>query len=192
MFLSRHFNLKSSPVFLPSPFFTSLSMILTTLIFTGCSSLGGGSIEKRAAKLSKGIETAYAIPASTAQRVSPFIILHSERQGIDPLLIAAIIRQKSTYRSQATSPAGAVGLMQIMPRYWQQSCPGNLYDENNNIQCGSTILGKYQQSAGDWKQALAYYNVGPSNYENNRKLRKQGKRYAKQVKQHQKALKNAL
>ena len=193
MLFSRYFtdfNLKS-PLSRSTSFKLS-SIVLTTLVFTGCSSLGGGSIEKSAAKLSKGIQIAYSTPASTAERVSPMIVLHSERQGLDPLLVAAVIRQESTYRSQAVSPAGAVGLMQVMPRYWQQTCPGNLYNENNNIQCGSYILTKYHQSAGDWEKALAYYNVGPSNYENNRKMRKQGKRYAKQVKQHKQALKSAL
>ena len=193
MLFSRYFtdfNLKS-PLSRSTSFKLS-SIVLTTLVFTGCSSLGGGSIEKRAAKLSKGIQTAYSTPASTAERVSHMIVLHSERQGLDPLLVAAVIRQESTYRSQAVSPVGAVGLMQVMPRYWQQTCPGNLYNENNNIQCGSYILTKYHQSAGDWEKALAYYNVGPSNYENNRKMRKQGKRYAKQVKQHKQALKSAL
>ena len=117
---------------------------------------------------------------------------NADRYNVDPLLIAATIRQESSYRSNVTSSAGAVGLTQVIPRYWQQSCPGNLYDESINIQCGTHILAKYEQSAGSWKKALAYYNVGPTNYENNRKMKRQGKRYAKQVKQHEKMLKRVL
>ncbi len=177
----------------------SFSSLLKSTVFIatlsslfGCSSLGGGSIEKRASKLATGIQKAYRVPATTAQRVSPLIIQSSQQYNIDPLTMAALIRQESSYRSQVSSHAGAVGLTQVMPRYWQQSCPGDLYDEAININCGSFILAKYEQSAGSMKKALGYYNVGPSNYENNRKMRKQGKRYAKQVKQHQKALKSAL
>lgn len=193
LFFSHLFTqIKSQPSLFHSHSFKLSSILLTTLLVTGCSSLGGGSIEKRAAKLSKGIQTAYAIPSTTAQRVSPLIVQHAQNQDIDPLLVAAVIRQESTYRSQVTSPAGAVGLMQVIPRYWQQTCTGDLYNESSNIQCGTYILSKYNQSAGEWKKALAYYNVGPSGYENNRKMRKQGKRYAKQVKQHKKALKNSL
>ena len=107
-------------------------------------------------------------------------------------MLAALIRQESTYRSQVVSSAGAVGLTQVMPRYWQKTCPGDLYDEATNINCGSFILTKYEQSAGSLKKALGYYNVGPSNFENNHKMRKQGKRYAKQVKAHEKNLKNAI
>ena len=193
LFVSHLFNpIKSKRSLFHSQSFKFSSILLSTFLFAGCSSLGGGSVEKRAAKLSKGIQTAYSTPSSTANRVSPLIVQHAQNQGVDPLLVAAVIRQESTYRSQATSPAGAVGLMQVIPRYWQQTCPGDLYNESSNIQCGTYILSKYNQSSGDWKKALAYYNVGPSGYENNRKMRKQGKRYANRVKQHKKMLKDSL
>lgn len=159
---------------------------------TACSSLGGGSVQKRAGKLSAGIQKAYSVSPDVANRVSPIIVQNADQYNVDPLLLAATIRQESSYRSYVTSSAGAVGLTQVMPRYWQQSCPGNLYDDMINVQCGTMILAKYNQSAGSWKKALAYYNVGPTNYETNRKMRKQGKRYAKQVKQHEKSLKSAI
>ena len=159
---------------------------------TGCSSLGGGSIQKRAGKLSTGIQKAYSVSPDVANRVSPMIVQSAEQFDVDPLLIAATIRQESSYRSNAVSPSGAVGLTQVMPRYWQQSCPGDLYNEYTNIRCGTMILSKYNQSAGSWKKALAYYNVGPNNYESSWKMRRQGKKYAKQVKKHQKQLKSAL
>ena len=117
---------------------------------------------------------------------------NADQYKVDPLLLEATIRQEASYSSYVTSSAGAVGLTQVMPRYWQQSCPGDLFNEFVNVQCGTMILAKYNQSAGSWKKALAYYNVGPTNYETNRKMRKQGKKYAKQVKQHEKNLKSAL
>ena len=172
--------------------FFKISLISSVLFITACSSLGGGSVQKRATKLSAGIQQAYRDTPSTADRIAPIIVQNADRYNVDPLLIAATIRQESSYRSNVTSSAGAVGLTQVIPRYWQQSCPGNLYDESINIQCGTHILAKYEQSAGSWKKALAYYNVGPTNYENNRKMKRQGKRYAKQVKQHEKMLKRVL
>mgnify|MGYP003604639448 CR=1 FL=1 len=159
---------------------------------TACSSLGGGSLEKRSMKLASGIQKAYSVDPTTAQRVSPLIIQHSEKYQIDPLLMAALIRQESTYRSNAVSSSGAVGLTQVLPRYWQKICGDQLFDENINIHCGSYILGQYFQSAQNWKKALAYYNVGPTGYESSWKNKRQGKKYAKSVKQHQKNLKNAL
>ena len=73
---------------------------LSTVLFSACSSLGGNSLEKRSAQLSKGIQTAYGVPATTATRVSPLIIQNAEKNRLDPLLVAAVIRQESTYRSQ--------------------------------------------------------------------------------------------
>ena len=168
-----------------------LSVFLTASILTGCSSLGGGSVAKRASKLSTGIQKAYAVNPETANRVSPYIVQTADQYAVDPLLLAAVIRQESTFRPYVTSPAGAVGLTQVMPRYWQTTCPGDLYDELTNINCGTYILTKYKNSAGSMPKALAYYNVGPTAYNTNRKMKKQGKRYAKQVKQHQKNLKSA-
>lgn len=165
---------------------------LSIFMITGCSGLGGGSLEKRAAKLSTGIQKAYAVDSNTANRVAPMIVQSAELHQVDPLLIAAMIRQESSYRNYAVSPAGAVGLTQIMPMYWQQTCPGDLFEEANNINCGTYILAKYNQSAGSWKKALAYYNVGPTGYESSWKMRHQGKKYAKQVKQHENKLKDSL
>ena len=162
------------------------------LALSGCTSLGMGSLEKRSAKLAQGIQKAYSVDSNTANRVAPLIIQSATQNDVDPLLMAAVIRQESSYRNYVVSSAGAVGLTQVIPRYWQQTCPGDLFQENININCGSFILAKYNQSAGNWKKALAYYNVGPTGYNTNRKMKKQDKRYAKQVKQHEKNLKSKL
>lgn len=165
---------------------------LAVLALSGCTSLGIGSLEKRSAKLSQGIQKAYSVDSSTANRVAPLIIQSAEQNNVDPLLMAAVIRQESSYRNYVVSSAGAVGLTQVIPRYWQQTCPGDLFEENININCGSFILAKYNQSAGSWKKALAYYNVGPTGYNTNKDMKKQGNRYAKQVKHHEKNLKSKL
>lgn len=114
----KSFTLKRllSHFFTPSHF-KKLILLGSAITLTACSSLGGGSIEKRSAKLSKGIQSAYSISPETANRVSPLIIKSAEQHNLDPLLVAAVIRQESTYRPYVSSPAGAVGLMQIIPRY---------------------------------------------------------------------------
>lgn len=178
----------------PQSFKSMKTLLLgcAVLALSGCTSLGMGSLEKRSAKLAQGIQKAYSVDSTTANRVAPLIIQSATQNDVDPLLMAAVIRQESSYRNYVVSSAGAVGLTQVIPRYWQQTCPGDLFQENININCGSFILAKYNQSAGSWKKALAYYNVGPTGYNTNRKMKKQGKRYAKQVKQHEKNLKSKL
>ena len=170
--------------------FLSLKTIIFTslaLSLTGCSALHG-SFEQRSQQLATGIQKAYQVQPETASRVAPLIIENAQQQNLSPLILAALIQQESSYRSHVISPAGAVGLTQVMPRYWQTSCPGDLYNEAINVACGSYILAKYQQSSGSLKKALAYYNVGPSGYENSWKIKRQGKKYAKQVQQHKKRL----
>lgn len=142
--------------------------------------------------LARGLQQAYQVPAPNAQRIAPLILQESQQQKLDPLLLAAVIRQESSYRTQARSPAGAVGLTQVMPQYWQTSCPGNLYNEAINIACGAMILNQYYQQTDSWNKALAYYNVGPTGYQRSSSMRQQGEKYAKSVKKHRKQLKKAL
>ncbi len=171
--------------------FNTLATLSLMTLLTACSSLNG-SFQHRSQQLSQGIQKAYAVNPNTANRVAPLIIQSAEQHDLSPLTMAALIQQESSYRSQVKSSAGAVGLTQVMPRYWQTKCPGDLYDETINIACGSYILASYQQSAGSLKKALAYYNVGPSNYNNKWSMKRQGKKYARQVKAKEKQLKQAL
>ncbi|MFZ5395204.1 lytic transglycosylase domain-containing protein [Acinetobacter seifertii] len=173
-----------------------LKFLITFLmiIMTGCTSLGpnSGSFTWRSNKLSSGLQKAYSVPLSTANRLSPMIIQSADKYNVPPLLLAAVIRQESNYNSNARSPTGAVGLTQIIPSYWQQTCAGNLYDESTNIQCGAYILNHYYQTADSWFKATAYYNVGPTGYDRSFWTRHKAKKYARSIKHHQKNLKNAL
>ena len=158
---------------------------------TACSSLSG-SFANRSTQLSSGLQNAYSVSPNTANRLSPMIVQNAERYDVSPTLLAALIRQESNYNSSARSPTGAIGLTQIVSTHWRQSCPGNLYDENTNINCGAYILSTYYKSAGSWPKAVAYYNVGPSGYERSFWTRHKGKKYARSVKRHEKILKKAL
>ncbi len=168
-----------------------IGLVLAAITLSACSSLSG-SFSNRSNQLSSGLQTAYSVSPNTANRVSPIIIQSSERYNVSPLLIAAIIRQESNYNSTARSPTGAVGLTQIIPSHWRQACPGNLYDESVNINCGTQVLATYYKSAGSWSKAVAYYNVGPTGYQRSFWTRHKGKKYARSVKRHEKALKKAL
>lgn len=146
----------------------------------------------RITQLSTALQSAYAVPAHIARRLSPLIIQSADLHGISPYLLAAVIHQESSYQSQATSPAGAIGLTQVIPKYWKSQCPGNLYDETLNIQCGTRILLTYKKTAGNWPKTLAYYNVGPTGYHSNTRMRKQGEKYARSVEQHHQSLINSI
>lgn len=175
-----------------SPIFKVFCIVSLIAIFaTGCSTLRGNA-QQKSQKLAQGIQRAYAINPSTAQRISPYIIEGSEKHDVDPILIAAIIQQESNYRSNARSPSGAVGLMQVIPSYWRAICGSNLYDERTNVLCGSHILSDYHDKAGSWKKATAYYNVGPAGYERSFWTRWKVRKYIKSVKNFEKKLKDEL
>ena len=164
---------------------------LITIFTSGCSTLRGNA-QQKSQKLAQGITQAYAVSPNTAQRISPYIIEGSEKHDVDPILIAAIIQQESSYRANAKSSGGAVGLMQVIPSYWSATCGSNLYDERTNILCGSYILADYHDKAGSWKKAIAYYNVGSAGYERSFWTRWKVRKYIKSVKNFEKKLKDEL
>lgn len=92
--------------------------------------------------------------------------------GVDPYLLMAIARRESAYNPQALSPAGARGLMQLMPDTAAQvsrdiglSDPGpyDVLDPELNIRLGSTYLrDKLTRYGGNRLAATAAYNAGPS------------------------------
>ncbi len=90
---------------------------------------------------------------------------------VDPYLVAAIIREESLYDSHALSPAGAVGLMQLMPATAKtltgrsddlDVVRSELFDSQTNIRLGSYYLGKLvKQFTGNLMHVVASYNAGP-------------------------------
>ncbi len=87
------------------------------------------------------------------------IVATANRTGVDGLLIAAVIEMESGFASDAVSPRGAVGLMQVRP-----SAPGgaDLTDPEVNLEAGSRYLGGLlDRYDGDLERALAAYNAGP-------------------------------
>ena len=92
------------------------------------------------------------------------------RSGIDPLVLHAVIRQESRFQSDILSPAGAVGLMQMMPRTAAEVArrekmlkPGRkeLLRPAVNIRLGAAYLSRLVKVyGGDYFRAIAAYNAG--------------------------------
>ncbi|MCP1316908.1 transglycosylase SLT domain-containing protein [Halomonas sp. 707B3] len=91
--------------------------------------------------------------------------------GVDPYLLMAITRRESAYNPVALSPAGARGLMQLMPgtaaqvsRQLGLNDPGpyGVLEPELNIRLGSTYLrDKLERYQGNRLAATAAYNAGP-------------------------------
>jgi hypothetical protein len=83
---------------------------------------------------------------------------------IEPEFIMGIIQQESAWDARATSSAGAIGLMQLMPGTAADMGVSNAYDPEQNIRGGvryiNWLLNRYN---GDKRTALMAYHAGPGN-----------------------------
>ena len=95
----------------------------------------------------------------------------ASNKQLDPAHVYAVIRQESAFNKDARSPAGAMGLMQLMPKTGlatarKYNIPlGStrlLYQPDKNITIGSTYLKQVmEQYDGNIVLASAAYNAGP-------------------------------
>ena len=93
----------------------------------------------------------------------------SLRFGIPEQWIWAVMRVESAGRVDATSHAGAMGLMQVMPGTWASLAAlhdlgGNAYDPRANIMAGAAYIRQMHDRYGS-PGFLAAYNAGPGRYE---------------------------
>jgi soluble lytic murein transglycosylase len=94
----------------------------------------------------------------------------SERAGLDPLLVQALIRQESAFAERAVSPADAYGLMQLLPTTAAEVAPEaglpppdrtRLTEVDTNVTLGTTLLRRLlTRYQGSEIRALAAYNAG--------------------------------
>ena len=94
----------------------------------------------------------------------------ARRSGLDPYLVAAVVREESSYYPRAVSRAGARGLMQLMPATARPMADlrglafegGSLLDDPRaNLDMGASFLAGLLREFGDARLALAAYNAGP-------------------------------
>ena len=112
-------------------------------------------------------DTAAAQVASIAAHpYAPHVAEAAQRFGIPEAWIWAVMRVESNGDANATSPVGAMGLMQLMPGTWstltaRYGLGSNVWDVRANILAGAAYLREMVDRYGDLSSALAAYNAGP-------------------------------
>jgi len=96
----------------------------------------------------------------------------AHQAGIDPFLLAGLIRQESEFDPQALSPAKAYGLMQVRPgtgrEFARKAGVGRftnrmLFQPAINLKLGASILrGMLDENNDKLEETLASYNAGPA------------------------------
>jgi len=88
------------------------------------------------------------------------------RHGIDPMLIVSVIAVESRFNPVAQSDGGAMGLMQVIPRFHADKFDAmnqtSVFDPHLNIRVGVKILKEYIGRSGNELAGLQLYNGAPS------------------------------
>jgi soluble lytic murein transglycosylase len=118
----------------------------------GCRLLGG---------LRDDVLSQIISSSNNSTRFDDLIVSSSERYGIDPALVRAVVKAESDFNETARSRKGAQGLMQLMPDTARLYNISNAYNPEENIEGGvrhlKLLLDRYQ---GNVQLTLAAYNAG--------------------------------
>jgi len=107
-------------------------------------------------------------------KYNDIIIEASQRHGVAPSLVHAVIFAESGFNASAVSSAGAMGLMQLMPRTAAFAAEQlgiefkeeKLFDPAFNINLGVFYLARLLRRFPTQRDAIAAYNAGEGNVSN--------------------------
>jgi hypothetical protein len=124
----------------------------------------GGGVNGMFTSSGNGTQQAASVPFTMPEWAakSPYanlIVQSAQENGLDPNIFLRQINQESGLNPFAQSPAGARGIAQLMPSWWQGKF--NPDDPNAAIPFAAQLMARYvQKYGGDYSKALAAYNAG--------------------------------
>ncbi len=142
--------------------------LLPILVLAACAQQGGygpgGRVEIGADGWRKPTQY-YPPPGPPEDPWGPYIREAAARYRVPERWVRAVMRQESGGQEQATSPVGAMGLMQVMPATYEglrarYQLGDDPYDPHNNVLAGTAYIREMYDRFGA-PGFLAAYNAGP-------------------------------
>jgi hypothetical protein len=147
--------------------------LLPILLVAACSQQGGygpgGRVEIGADGWRRPTHY-YPPPGPPEDPWGPYIREAAARYRVPERWVRAVMRQESGGEEQATSPVGAMGLMQVMPATYEglrarYGLGDDPYDPHNNVLAGTAYIREMYDRFGS-PGFLAAYNAGPDRVDN--------------------------
>ena len=121
--------------------------------------VASASLPANADALATSLARKYRISEAATREMVHAAYLEAGRNGLDPLLIIAVIAIESRFNPIAQSDGGAVGLMQVMPFHGDKfAAAGAMLDPRVNIQIGAAVLRDSIRRGGTEVAGLQLYN----------------------------------
>ena len=123
---------------------------------------GASNAASRIDQLAAVVARRYKVADGAAAEVVRTAFREGGRHGLDPLLILAVIAVESRFNPFAASEQGALGLMQVVPRFHKDKLPGQgapaMLEPEANIVLGTRILKDSIRRGGSDEAGLQLYN----------------------------------
>ena len=100
---------------------------------------------------------------ATNNNINEIVEKYAQKNNLDKSLVNAVIQAESNFHNKAVSPAGAQGLMQLMPLTAQNLGVDNPFNPEENISGGTKYLKNLISRYDSVELGLAAYNAGPAN-----------------------------
>jgi len=125
---------------------------------------------KQQVVLAEHLSAKYKKPYPRVRQIVQTAYAEAARHGLPPLLILAIIEKESSFREQISNSYGAMGLMQVVPRFHREKLSNPVDDSelltySGNIRVGTQILAEYLRwKRGNVERALVKYSGNATAY----------------------------
>lgn len=145
-----------------------IALIFAAAIQPSPANAQSSNIEVSMARLRRLLHIPPVSVARPHRRGIPFASIirqAAHANGIEPALLAALVRVESNFNPRAVSHAGAQGLGQLMPATGRELGVLDPFDPHQNLHASARYLAEQIQAFGSMPLALAAYNAGPARVE---------------------------